>query len=482
MTKLKKQIIAVAVLVAVAIALGVVYLVLLQDNSDSPNTEEAKGLFGETMKNGRPYIVDKIENEDMNFIKVHNTFGEYTLVHKKSGAYKIDGVDGYELNQTALAQLRVNSLSLLALGYVENAELDNLSQYGIDKDNPAVWFEVTHHNESEKYKIFVGDKTPDASGYYAMLEGRQALYVIDTGVESCILLPLESYIQPIIVDTVDTNEIFTLKDFSLKKNGEAFIEIKKSSGDLTYGNNSTHRLTYPAYNYATNLSNFDSLLSQLSNLSGTATLYFGDDITDELLLELGFFDAEGNDTSDYSFVYTYPNFSEYIYVMKDTESENYIVYSLKENIIVSVAAELLQFLDWDMLLWVSSEIYMLDIEDIASLVFESKDRRAEFKITGTGEGLGASCNNVPVDTDSFKELYRSIMYILATSYTSNNNYGEEQLRLVVTTEKGEELDYRFYAHTATNSYYTLNGFGEFYVSAEKILALREAAFDFTVLT
>ena len=43
-------------------------------------------------------------------------------------------------------------------------------------------------------------------------------------------------------------------------------------------------------------------------------------------------------------------------------------------------------------------------------------------------------------------------------------------------EKGEVLEYVFYVHTATNSYYTLNGFGEFYVSADKVLAMRDAAF------
>ncbi len=485
MTKLKKQIIIIAAIVLVLALLGLTYWLLTKDGGETPAEENVeKGAFGETMKNGRPFIVDEVESENFNSIKVHNTLDEYSLIHKKSGAYKLEGVDGYEINQSMLSQLRVNTLHLLALKYVETAEMDNLEQYGINKSNPEEWFEVTYNNEKDSYKIIIGDKTPDGSGYYVMLEGRDALYVIDTGIENCVLQPRISYITPKLVDEVEATQAYTLKDFTFNKSGEKHIMIEKASGDKTYGNNASHRLTYPAYNYATNLVNFESLLTTLTTLGSDETtsllqtMYYGDAITPELLQTLGFFDADGNDISDYSFNYSYPAFTEYVYVMKDSETQSYTVYSLKENIIVRAPAELFEFFEWDMLLWVSSEIYMLDIEDIASLEFEYGTNKVKFSIAGTGETLTASCNNIPVDTDKFKELYKSIMYVLAVAYAENGEYGAQQLRLVVTTEKGEVLDYRFYAHTAINSYYTLNGFGEFYVSAEKVQALREMAFGF----
>ncbi len=479
MTKIKKQIITAVIFVVIAAIMGIAYYFMTKEAPDDTVTEEPKGLFGETMKNGRPFIVDEIENDAMNSVLVHNTQDEYSLIHKASGAYKIEGLEGYETDQAMLSQLRVNTMHLLALGYVENAELDALDQYGINKEEPEVWFEVTY-NKTESYKILVGDKTPDGSGYYAMLEGRDALYIIDTGIESCVLQPRLSYVTPVLVDTVESTYAYTLKDFTLNKKGEKFISIEKASGDLTYGNNTTHRLTYPAYNYATSLANFEILLTSLGELTGTQTLYYGDSISDNLLVKLGFFDIDGNDVSDYSFKYSYPAFTEYIYVMKEADTGDFIVYSLKEKIIARVDAASLAFLDWDMLLWVSAEIYMLDIEDIASVEFEHLGKKATFNITGTGETLGATCNNIPVDTNSFKELYKSIMYVIVTAYAEDNQHGNEQLKLVITTEKGEVLEYRFYAHTATNSYYTLNGFGEFYVSADKVLEMRDTAFGLIV--
>lgn len=476
MTRLKKQIITAAAFVLIAAVLGVAYWLLTKEAPQPPVAEETKGLFGETMKNGRPFIVDEVEAQMMNSIRVHNPLDEYTLIHKASGAYKIEGLENYETNQAMLSQLRVNAMHLLAVKYVENAELDNVEQYGINREDPAVWFEVVYNNKKDSYRVLVGDKTPDGDGYYAMLDGREALYVIDTGVESCILQPRLSYITPTIVDTVEKRNAYTLLDFTLNKKGEQFITIEKVTGDFTYGNNSTHSLTFPAYNYAVSMASFELLLTALGELKGTQTLYYGDSITDELLTKLGFFDSEGNDTSDYSFKYAYPAFTEYIYVMKNTELGGYTVYSLKENIIVHVAADSLAFLEWEMLQWVSAEIYMLDIEDIATVEYEYEGQKATFNITGMGETLAVSGNNIPVDTNEFKELYKSIMYVIVTAYAKDSTYGKEQLRLTVTTEKGEVLEYVFYTHTATNSYYTLNGFGEFYVSADKVLEMRNTAF------
>lgn len=435
------------------------------------------GAFGETTKNSRPYIVDMIENKDMNSIFVHNPLDEYTLIHKKSGAYKIEGLEGFEADEERLASLRVNAMNLLALRYVDVVEDSELLDYGIDVNAPASYFTVTY-NESESYTILIGDKTPDGDGYYAVLQGRNALYVIDTGLENSILLAKRDYVKPNIVHTVEQSHKFTLTTFTLNKKGERFVTVDKVSGDLTYGNNSTHRVTYPAYNYATNLTNFEVFLNDLLALSGSATLLYGDEITDEALQSYGFFDADGNDTSDYSFSYKFPAFSEQLYVMKNAETGDYIAYSKNAGLVAVVPADALAFLEWDMLLWVSSEIYLLDIEDIAKMTFEGDGERAEFTLSGVGQDISVKVNDKVADIDSFKELYRSILYIIVTSYSDGSAVGEEALRLTVETEKGEVLDYRFYRHTAQNMYYTLNGFGEFYVSADKVNEVKETALGF----
>ena len=435
------------------------------------------GGFGESTKNGRPYIVEKVENEDLNSIFVHNTLDEYTLLHKRSGAYKIEGLEDYEVNEQMLAALRVNSLNLLATRYLGVLPPEEAERYGINFSDPESYFVVTYNKEQSSYKIIIGDKTPDGDGYYAMLEGRPALYVLDTGIESSILLSRKEYVTPFLVDVVEDNYKFMLSTFTLNKNGEKFITIDKAKGEETYGNSATHRVTYPAYNYATNLTNFEEFLNQLLNLRGTATLLYGDEVTPEKLCEYGFFDLDGNDVSAYSFSYKYPAFSEQIYVTPNAEG-GYIVYSKGENIVATLPEESLAFLNWDMLLWVSSEIYLLDIEDVESMTFEANGSVARFDLSGEADALTVTANGKLVNTEEFRSLYRSILYVIVTHYSEDREHGEEELRLNVKTEKGEHLDYRFYKKSAQNTFYTLNGFGEFYVSADKIKEVKETAFGF----
>ncbi len=536
MTKFKKQMIALALLFFVALGLGIGYLFLdngeesinpapeiwgeLQDKSlkitgldpdkeyvysidgeknwtdvesgatefsvpygqmcfvkqkDGKSEVAAVGGWGEKTKDKRPYVFDSIDKENMNSVLIHNELGEYSHVHKRSGAFTMEGLEGYSVSEQMMVYLRAYTLDLLALRYVDTDENTNLADYSIDLENPEVYFVVTYNNEKDSVKVIVGDKTPDGDGYYAVLEGRDALYVISSGIETFLFKPLSSYVTPTLVHTVENNKKFTLKDFTLNKKGEKFLTIEEAKGSLTYGNNTTHRITYPAYNYATNLTNFDGFLNSLTTVSGTETLIYGEGVTEEKLREYGFFNQEGKDISDYSIKYSYPAFTEELFIMDNTE--DYIVYSKEKNIVAKAAKESLHFLDWDMLLWISSEIFLLDIEDVKSVTFEKNGERAEFVLSGEAETLTAHLNGKLINVEDFKQLYRSVFYVIVTAYTDESDYGAEQLKMTVETEKGEILDYRFYRHSAQNSFYTLNGFGEFYVSSDKVEKLGEQAFE-----
>jgi hypothetical protein len=71
------------------------------------------------------------------------------------------------------------------------------------------------------------------------------------------------YVKPDLVRTLDNSHKFTLVSFTMSKKGEKFVSIDLVKDGLTYGNNSTHRVTYPAYNYATNLTNFEVFLNAI---------------------------------------------------------------------------------------------------------------------------------------------------------------------------------------------------------------------------
>ena len=82
------------------------------------------------------------------------------------------------------------------------------------------------------------------------------------------------------------------------------------------------------------------------------------------------------------------------------------------------------------------------------------------------------CGGKPVPSLDFKKAYQSIMYVLVTDWGTLPENTDELMGIVVTLESGEVLDYRFHAASAVNTFYTLNGAGQFYVEREKVIELR----------
>lgn len=503
MTKLKKQFLISGIVLAAALILFLSWFLISRHNEHTALIDEAsvnlteeekaelpgffKWLFGRekiqkalassetlrdehgvSVKNDRHFMVDPVEVDDIKTIHVHNPGDDYTLIHKNSGAWAFEGASGYDLDQEKLSLLRTNTRYLLSTQYVETADLADLSKYGIDVDNPLVWFEVEHKDGS--YKVLVGDKTPDDSGYYAVLSGRDALYVLDTGLEESVFLCVEDYINPVIQKETPSGQT-AVKDVFIDKDGETFLKIEMVSDSFTYGNNSTHRVTYPVINHATSLGNFGTIFSQqITALNCQETLFYGADITEEKLGELGFY-KDGELYADFKLEVTFTD-SQYnvtLYLVK--ADDGYIVYSEEYNIIVKASEDSFSFLEWELISWISAEVYMLDIADVASVEFTSPTSHALFELWGD-EGVQVKCNGEIIPSADFKTVYKELMYLFITDWGERPESYSELMSLRVTMESGEVLDYKFISATPVNSFYTLNGNDRFYVERSTLLELR----------
>lgn len=466
MSKLKKQlIISGVILLLFAIMLTVYFIVTRTDEEKAP--EEVRDEFGVIMKNNRHFMVDPVEVNDIKSIHIHNTLDDYTLIHKDNGAWAFEGASGYEPDMEMLSALRTNTRYLLTVQLVDNADLDNLEKYGINKSEPAVYFDLEHTNG--EYRVIVGDKTPDSMGYYAYLVGREALYILDTGVEESVLLTLCDYIEPIVADKLETNESVTLDRLSLYRGGDMFLRIDAVKDKLTYGNNSSHRLTYPVSNHATSLANFNTFLEEMAEITCEKTVLFGDFITPEALADLGFITGTDEHICDYTLTAEYPSQDICLHFVED--GENYLIYSEEKNIVVSAPKTSFAYLEWELISWVASEIFMLDIYDVASMEFNSPSTHAFFELSGEEE-IVVKNNGRKVSVPDFKATYQELMYLLITDWGETPGDTAELMRLIVTLESGEVLDYSFRSVSAVNSFYTLNGEGQFYVEREKLMELR----------
>ena len=468
MSKLKKQLILSGVILAVFAVLLTVYFVLAPSDGDTvKETPEVRDEFGSLVKNGRPFIVDPIEVSDVKSIRIHNPDDDYTLLNHASGNWIFKGAENYTVDPEKLSVLRANTRYLLSVQRVENADLENLQNYGINLSDPAVWFEVEH--KGGKYRVIVGDETPDSIGYYACLEGRDALYVLDTGIKESVLLKCSDYINPVISDPIETSDIMSLTRLSIFKGGDLFLIIDSVKDNLTHGNNSTHRLTYPVSGYATSLANFTSFLDAMADVVCEKTVLYGDLITPESLAELGFIAGTDDHICDYTLTAEYPKQKIALHFVED--GDNYLIYSESKNIVVSAPKTTFNYLEWELIAWLSSEIYLLDIFDVASVEFTSPTSSALFEVSGETD-IRVTCGGKEVPATDFKSVYQSLMYVLITDWGEPPQDTSEIMRLVITLESGEVLDYVFNSVSAVNSFYTLNGEGQFYIEREKLLELR----------
>lgn len=497
MSKLKKQLIASGCVLICAIVLFLVYFGITEwnkykeyeetfdategeeklsffefvfkgDSTEKQNsdTAEQRDDFGVLMKNGRHFIVNPVEVSDIKSIHIHNTLDDYTLIHD-GDSWVFKGAENYSANEELLPTLRTNTRYLLSIDYVESADLTDKSIYGIDIQNPAVWFELEHTNGI--WRILIGDKTPDNSGYYAMLEGREALYVLDTGVEESVLLTLNDYINPEIIDTVSTENISSLERLSIYNGEDLFLRIEESHDTLTMGNNSLHRLTFPLSGHATSLTNFSAFLETMAEISGEKTLLFGDNLTTDALRELGFIDETGEFICQKSLIAEYPD--QYISLRFVENGDNYIIYSEQKNIVVIAPKSSFSFLDWELISWVSSEIYLMDIFEVETIEIITPSKRGLFELSGESD-IEVVCNSQSVTAEDFKSTYQALMYIYVVNWGENPGETEEILNIKISLKSGEVLDYSFKSVSAVNCFYSLNSDGRFYVEKEKVLELR----------
>jgi hypothetical protein len=189
-----------------------------------------------------------------------------------------------------------------------------------------------------------------------------------------------------------------------------------------------------------------------------------------MIVSLGFSAREdGGRECDYTLHAQYPTQEIKLHIID--EGDTYLVYAPLRQTVCRAQKTVFPFLEWELISWVSSEIYMLDIMDVATVSFKGNGTEALFELSGDVD-LEVKCAGKSVDVEAFKKTYQAFMYVLVTDWGEEPEDAAELMHLTFTMESGEVLDYSFKAVTAVKSFYTLNGAGQFYIEREKVMEIR----------
>lgn len=103
-------------------------------------------------------------------------------------------------------------------------------EYGLD--DPQAHFVITDIY-GNSHTVFIGDKIPSDTGYYAQYEGHPDVYILKEleqtqysfTLSQVLLCELESFITPTVVDTMSSTDYFDVSNFKLSTVGEITDEI-----------------------------------------------------------------------------------------------------------------------------------------------------------------------------------------------------------------------------------------------------------------
>lgn len=486
---IKKRIIIAAVLAAVLVSGIVVYFAVIRR---MPPQETPNAVQNETF-----LIFDRVGRENISSIEVHNESGDYTLKKRKlddgsesASDFMLDGFDDLQLTDERVSQLVVAAGYPVAFQCVTDEATDGeLAEYGFDEPQ-AYW--VLTSSDGTKYKVEVGERLLSGGGYYGRWTDKPgSVYVISSNVESSILSPMASYVDPTLCYGVSSNDYYTADDLTVFKGDEKFVTIvqsKKEDFVNPDANIETH-LEYPRTEKADDTA-FNSVMYSLASLKGTETVWvgeFGAESEKEKYAEFGM------DDPYYEVGFTYKNVN-FIFLISSLQDDGYyyaasgIAYDEQIygfSYIVRCEADSLSWLERDIDYWVNEYALQFSIGRVKSISLEYGERSMTFYLKhGTSEdGLATvqitNGEGFTIDDESsyiFKKFYITLLTMQSQGASGltpeeieelKGDEGSHMLTVTVTLDgegSGETVyEYSFLRYTTGRALMTINGEGEYYV-------------------
>ena len=456
--------------------------------------------------NDRIMLFPQVERASIKSIEVSNSYGKYKFVKNNSGIFDIEGAEGTSYDAELFATLVTDCGYTLSKVKVANDNPDKLSDYGLDEaSNPAYYILTTV--EGTEHKVWVGTIIPSNGGYYVRYEGRNTVYVLDTTLETTVLAPIEAFVSPTLIMPTSLTTYFMLNDLAIyrgkylpKKDDTAqstedatpivrfhyLNDTEKAKLDV----NATFWMDYPgdgAYNASTYV---DSVAQQFIAYEGSETVKLAP--TDEDLKKYGCFDADytlyvvnNQEVKDKDGKVQYieiPNFVFFSEMQKDEETgmQYRYAYSVLFNLVAKVPYYDCLFLEYDLNTWVSSQLFNTNINKVSYVTLESEDVKVKFTLKGQDSDLIVEeQNGHKPEVKNFRKFYQVILGLTKGGYVSltddqckalTRDEANVTAKLTINMHSGRELVYRFYSY-GVQTYYTINGEGEFYVPTAQVTKL-----------
>ncbi|MBR2431405.1 MAG: hypothetical protein IKB23_00630, partial [Clostridia bacterium] len=147
------------------------------------------------------------------------------------------------------------------------------------------------------------------------------------------------------------------------------------------------------------------------------------------------------------------------------------------NLIVKVPEYDCEFLSYDLNTWVDSKLFGTSISSVSDIRVESGKTDISFSLEGEGQSLTVTePNGHKPQIENFKKFYQTLLIMQKGGFVSLSkeeiatlvaDEGNITAKLTVKLKEGKEFVYRFYS-LGQQTYYTVNGEGQFYLETKYV--------------
>lgn len=489
---------------ALIISYFAVFRPMAQTDKQS-SSDEITVLPGEVKGAGSTiYMYEYMASANISKISVENGHGSYTLTRLSAESFCLDEDEDATYDAYMFANLVVATGATVtntrvvpehgASAYPDSIDLNN---YGLDEQSLSARYTVTS-NDGKSYTVRIGFKVSNGEGYYACVEGRNAVYILANDLESTVLGTVESIVTPSVVYPMSSSDYHTADYFTLWHGGEHFISIHyvatKAEADkyaaisnylMTHGQDVSAYDVASAitdkkldallgidllpYTYTPAIDEYAGVLEMLVTVQGTETVAIKEKGADSISLEQLWAYGIDPEKPAHELFYTYQGVDNYVIFSELHKDGYYYAYSAMYDIIVKVSADDFGFLEWGFNLWVEPAFFQKNINNISEMAVKTDLIDHTYTLESVKQEDGTTSltvrgNGTLLDTANFRQFYKVALTRKFRGAHTGETPGEDSLwmTLRITTTAGVTTEYKFYRASTQNLYMTINGEGEFY--------------------
>ena len=458
--------------------------------TDSDSTYEFTSNSNDAGKGLKDTIIPIVDFKNVEKISVKNNKGEYVILVKYGSDVKLENFEytplAFEKTSSLLADVCYTYFSRSA----QIAEKD-FKDFGLAEGQQQAQFELVT-TDGDVYTVLIGNKIAESEEYYARVPGENVIYVIGYDAESTLFGTKEDFVDKELVFSPTIDTYCFVDNFSLKKNGESFIDIRLlREGEQEFF---SYFSRFEEYDWSASNVYFDVLSKFVSvdifdeyAFVADEIVYIGDDL--DVISKHGInpYSAHYLLTFDSPIVNSENQIITYIpnrlWFSEKQFGENgepfYYVYSETKKKLGRIAASKAEFLDYDFEQWVNPLLFSINIMNVNTISFESSGEKYDFALNGeTNDVLSVAEVNsgYAPEISNFRKLW---MTLVSMEHTEMRELSETEksvvekdenkvLEISVVTRLGKRRNYCFYRYDADNAYYTIDGEGMFLIPMKRV--------------